>query len=347
MSIPDHTTGQARRRKKQHSGVTMADVGRLAGVSQVTVSRALSDPSKVSAETLQKIRDAIDVTGFVPNAIAGALASQRSMLISAFVPSITNIVYSSFIQTFNARIRSSGYEVLLSETGFLPEEEEKLVAAHLTRRPDAVLLTGIHHSARTRKMLLGAGTPVVEVWDVTDSPIDVCVGFSHSGAGRAAADFIADQGYRSAAVVSAGDERAQRRMRAFSDRFAQRTGAAAIQLDFPAPASLANGRLGLRQLLETHAFSDGAIFCSSDLLAHGVIIEARARGLRVPEDVAVLGFGDQDFAPHTDPAISTIRVDRQELGRAAADALLERFAGRRPERDVFDIGFEIVRRASC
>ncbi|MBN9669626.1 LacI family DNA-binding transcriptional regulator [Labrenzia aggregata] len=325
----------------------MATVGRMAGVSQVTVSRALSDPSKVSQETLKKIRDAIDATGFVPNAIAGALASQKSMLVSVLVPSITNITYTSMISPFNAVMRENGYEVLLSETGFDLEDEEKLIAAHLSRRPDAMLLTGIRHTGAARRALLGASIPIVEVWDVTETPIDQCVGFSHSEAGRAVADFVIDSGYERAGSVSAGDERALRRKTAFAERFARRSGTDVAEVNFEAQASLANGRAGLAELIDQQGFKNGVIFCSSDILALGIMVEARARGLSVPEDVAVIGFGDQDFAAHTDPAITTVRVDREALGREAAKAMLKRFSGQTPLQPFTDIGFEIVRRKSC
>lgn len=334
-------------RKKQSRAVTMTTVGRIAGVSQVTVSRALSDPSKVSAETLRKIREAIAATGFVPNAIAGALASQKSMLISALVPSITNITYSSMIKPFNEVMRLNGYEILLSETGFDPEDEEKLIAAHLSRRPDAMLLTGIRHTANARRSLLGASIPVVEVWDITETPIDLCVGFSHMETGRAVAEFAVEKGYARAASVSAGDERALRRKNAFAKRFATLTGNPVVESNFDAQASLANGRAGLSGLLDRQGFRDGVIFCSSDILAHGVVIEAQARGLRVPQDVAVIGFGDQDFAAHSNPAITTVRVDREALGRAAANAFVQRFAGIELKAPLIDIGYEICDRKSC
>lgn len=325
----------------------MQTVGRMAGVSQVTVSRALSDPSRVSAETLRKVHEAIRVTGFVPNAIAGALASQRSMLVSALVPSITNIVYSSMIAAFNERMRAQGYQILLSQTGFDLKDEEALIATHLSRRPDAVLLTGIHHSALARRMLLAAGVPVVEVWDVTTTPIDICVGFSHVEAARAVADFSVEAGYRRAACVSAGDERARRRQKAFSERFSQRSGQLVPAAAFDASASLANGRSGLAHLLDEHEFRNGVVFCSSDLLAHGVLIEAHARGLSVPRDIAVIGFGDQDYAAHLEPGLTTVCVDREALGAAAAEAILSRLRGEDRQENVMDIGFEIIRRQSA
>lgn len=327
--------------------VTMAAVGRMAGVSQVTVSRALSHPGKVSPDTLRRIRDAIEVTGFVPNALAGALASKRSNLITALIPSLTNIVYSSFAATFSAQMRGHGYQILLSETGFDPDAEAGLIAAHLSRRPDAMLLTGIHHSAETRRMLLGANIPVIEVWDVTDSPIDMCVGFNHVDAGRAAAGYLAERGYKTAATITAGDERAVRRQGAFATRLQEMTGAAVTDANTGGPASIGAGRRALAHLIDQNGLKGGAVFCSSDLLAHGALIEARHRGLVVPDDLALMGLGDQDFARDLEPALTTVMIDRVRLGHTAADALLTRLAGNTPETPVMNLGFEIIRRASA
>lgn len=337
---------QRSRKTRANDRVTMATVGRIAGVSQVTVSRALSEPDKVSAATLKRIRDAIEQTGFVPNAIAGALASQKSNLISALVPSITNVVYSSFVKTFSDRLREAGYQLLLSETGFDPQEEERAISTHLSRRPDAILLTGIYHSAQARRMLLGADIPVVEAWDVTDTPIDTCVGFSHVEASRAVADYVQKAGYKEAATVTANDERAHRRRNAFEDRIKTLLGHAPLSHDCAGPASIASGRLALEDLIDTQGFEKGVIFCSSDVLAHGVMIEAQARGMSIPQDLAIIGFGDQEFAAHLAPALTTVRVDRDQLGKQAADRILARLNGETPKDPVIDLGFEIITRES-
>lgn len=326
--------------------VTMSTVGRLAGVSQVTVSRALSHPEKVSPDTLQRIQEAIETTGFVPNALAGALASKRSKLITALIPSLTNIVYSSFIATFSKHLRDNGYQILLSETGFDSEAEETLIATHLSRRPDAMLLTGIHHSAQARRLLLSADIPVVEMWDITDSPIDMCVGFNHAAAGRAVAAFLHTRKHARAATITAGDERAHRRQCAFASAFEQLTGQSVQDSNIGGPASIGAGRRALADLIENKGLKDGVVFCSSDLLAHGALIEARARGLNVPADLSVMGFGDQDFAADLDPALSTVVIDRARLGNVAADMLLRRMGGAQPVQSVHDIGFKILDRAS-
>jgi LacI family gluconate utilization system Gnt-I transcriptional repressor len=325
----------------------MATVGRIAGVSQVTVSRALSDPSKVSPLTLQKIEAAIKATGFVPNAIAGALASQQSHLVSALVPSLTNIVYSSVVKTFSQRMREFGYQILLSETGFDLTEEEAFVSGHLSRQPDAVLLTGIQHSAQTRRMLLGAGIPIVEVWDITASPIDMCVGFSHSDAGRAVADFAVDLGFEFAATVTANDERAKLRRDSFTSRFLQMDGRSVFAHDCAGASSMGAGRAALADLLDNHGLKSGIIFCSSDGLAQGLLIEAHARGVNIPGDLSLVGFGDQEFARDLEPALTTVRIDHELLGRTAADAILARIKGTGSPPAVENIGFEIVRRVSA
>lgn len=195
-------------------------------------------------------------------------------------------------------------------------------------------------------MLHAAAIPVVEVWDITTTPIDICVGFSHVEAGRAVADFAAEAGYRRAACVSAGDERARRRQHAFSERFGHWRGQVVPAAAFDVPASLANGRSGLSYLLDEHEFDHGVVFCSSDLLAHGVLIEAQARGLSVPRDIAVIGFGDQDYAAHLEPGLTTVRVDREALGAAAAEAILSRLGGKDRQENVIDIGFQIIQRGS-
>lgn len=325
---------------------TMESVGRLAGVSQVTVSRALRDPGKVSPATLRRIEEAIALTGFVPNALAGALASNRSRLVSALAPSVTNPMYSHLIKAFGAPMRAAGYEILFSETGHAPEEEERVIRAHLSRRPDAMLLIGIRRSAQTRRMLLGAAIPVLELWDLTDTPIDICVGFSHAEVARAAARFLRDLGHRSAATITAVDERAARRRDGFAAEFARLGGAPVLRADTGADATIAGGRAAFAALME--GAPPRAVFCSSDVLAHGAMIEAQARGLRVPGEVAIMGFGDQEFAAHLEPALTTVRVDRAAIGARAADEALARLDGHGPTGPrTIDLGFEIIRRASA
>jgi LacI family transcriptional regulator, gluconate utilization system Gnt-I transcriptional repressor len=331
--------------RPENERVTMATIARIAGVTQPTVSRAFNHPDKLSPETLGRIMEAVRATGYVPNLVAGALASNRSRTLAAIVPSITNIVYSSLLQPFIAKVRADGYQTMVLESGLSEEEEEKLVLSALSRRPEGILLTGVHHSRECRRQLMLAGIPVVEVWDITESPIDICAGFSHTDAARDAARHLLSLGYRKLAVISANDTRARLRCNAFCDAVRVAGAAAPVVEAFDGTASLRLGRQGFAALAE-RGFREGAVFCSSDMLAHGVMIEAKVRGIDVPHALGVLGFGDQDFASELVPPLSSINVNRQRLGEEAATALIAAMNSNERPKSVINIGYTFKTRGS-
>ena len=337
---------RAARARRPSAAVTLESVAERAGVAPATVSRALNHPHKVAPETLARVNAAIAQTGYLPNLLAGGLASSRSRLFAAIVPSIANLVYAETIQSFTRRVREKGYQVLLGESGYDPRTEEDVVTAVLGRRPDAIFLIGINHSLECRRKLLAAKIPIVETWDVTPTPLDVVVGYAHDQVGRAVADFLLGQGYAGFACVAASDARALKRQAAFAVEI-ERRGGGAVLLETTQPgSSLEWGRQRMAALI-ARGFARGAVFCSSDMLALGVIVEAQARGLRVPEDIAVVGFGDLDFAAHTHPAMTTVKIDRTLMGATAADALLARVVDQPWPEAVVDLGFSIVVRATA
>lgn len=339
----NHPSGKSPPPQRGLHSVTLEDVARLAGVSTITVSRSLNHPEKVAAATLAKVNRAINQTGYVPNLLAGGLASRRSRLIAAIIPSMANLVYAETIQYFSERLKSAGYQVMLGESGYPQTSEQSLISAVLSRRPDGILLTGVTHSADCRRLLLGAGIPLIEIWDITPTPLDVVVGFSHVQVGEAVADYLFTKGYRRIGTVSADDRRAQIREKSLLTRLASHgIGNIAIS-KVTAPTSLHLGRQGLARLLDG-GFHGGAVVCTSDTLAQGVLTEAQSRGLSVPADIAIFGFGDQSFAADTFPALSTVRIDRPRMGRLAAEALLTRITGEPVTEPVIDLGFDIIER---
>jgi LacI family gluconate utilization system Gnt-I transcriptional repressor len=324
--------------------VTLRDVAKVAGVSPITVSRVLNRPEMVAPATLEHVRQAIDRTGYVPNLLAGGLASRKTHFVAAIVPAISNQVFSESIQSLTDRLWESGYQVLLGTSGYPTSREESLLVAILSRRPDGIFLTGISHSVESHRRLAAAKIPVVEVWDLTPTPVDMLVGFSHEKVGQAVAEYLFGLGHRSFGVVSADDARAEVRRMGFLSVLGTNGITDALTVHVPAPSNFALGREGLARLLERGSLPR-AVFCSSDTLAHGVLMEAQARGLSVPGDLAIVGFGDLDFAAHTFPPLSTVRIDRTAIGRRAAEALLGRFEGRSVER-IVDIGFQIMERGT-
>jgi LacI family gluconate utilization system Gnt-I transcriptional repressor len=325
--------------------VTLGDVAKLAGVSPMTVSRVVNRPELVTAATLERVQQVIERTGYVPNLLAGGLASRRSRLIAAIVPSITNGIFVETVEALTDRLWVDGYQLLLGLSGYPATREDALLSAVLSRRPDGVYLTGIKHSATTRQRLLAARIPVVETWDLTPTPIDMLVGFSHEKVGERVAQHLFAKGYRRFGLVWADDERAQVRRRGFLSELARHGIDEVATVTIPAPSTLALGRRGMADLLDRRA-PPQAVFCGSDTLAHGALEEARSRGLAVPDDVALLGFGGLEFTRHTWPAISTVSIDRAAIGRIAAEHLVARLEGGTPPPGVVDVGFEIVDRGT-
>ena len=334
-----------RRARRGSGAVTLHDVAKLAGVAPITASRALNTPTKVSADVLQKVADAVARTGYVPNRLAGGLASARSRLVAAVVPTIAGPVFQETVQSLTEALAERGYQLMLGQSGYAGTREDALLEAIIGRRPDGIVLTGIMHSAEGRRRLLACGIPVVETWDLTPTPIDMLVGFSHVDVGRAVAQFLHAKGRRRLGVVAGDDERARRRAGAFAAA-AQMLGLPDVAVVLvPAPTTLKRGREGLKELLRAAPRID-AVFCSSDLLALGVLTEARVRGLAVPQRLAVVGFGDLEFAADVEPALTTVHIKGSEIGRQAAQFIVDRAEGLDVAERIVDIGFSIVERQS-
>jgi LacI family transcriptional regulator, gluconate utilization system Gnt-I transcriptional repressor len=332
------------KRSRRGSGaITLRDVAKLAGVAPITASRALNTPAQVSPEVLQKVLDAVQRTGYVPNRMAGGLASSRSRLIAAVVPSTVMSVFMETVESLNSTLFDAGYQLMLGQSAYSPEREEALLEAVIGRRPDGIFLTGIMQSGKGRTRLLASGIPVVESWDLTPTPIDMLVGFSHPNIGREVANFLIGKGRRRFAMVRANDERADRRAVAFVDVVAKNGLGDVLDINVGSSRTLAAGREALVRVLAAAPDVD-AIFCSSDLLALGVLTEAKARSIAVPKQISIMGFGDVPFLADMVPALSTVRINGADIGRQSARFLIERAEGRVVEPRIVDVGFSIVER---
>ena len=330
----------------------ITDVARSAGVSPITVSRVFNQPQTVAPETLERVREAVQKLGYVPNRLAGGLSSSRSRLIAAIVPTIVHSLFSQTIQSFSETMSEAGYQVLLALSGYDDLNEEQLLDAVMSRRPEGVLLTGVAHTETLRQRLSVLDLPIVETWDITDAPIDMLIGFSHYQVGQAVAQRFLRRGITRPALVSANDVRALARRSGFCDTLAAAGIPEIAEVIVEPPSSVALGKQAYRRLHEQDPTID-AIFCGSDLVALGVLREAKACGIAVPETLAICGFGDLEFAAETEPKLSTVHVDGRKIGAMAARALLDRLQGVRRTHDapvaqtphaVTDVGFHLIDR---
>jgi LacI family gluconate utilization system Gnt-I transcriptional repressor len=331
--------------------VRLVEVARLAGVSAMTVSRALRHPEQVAPATLRAVQQAVVRLGYLPHGSASALASSRSRVVAAIVPTLMHSVYASTVQGLSAALRPAGYELMIGDSGYDPAVEASLVRSFLGRRVDALVLTGVEHADDTRALLARHPVPVVEIWDLTDTPIDRVVGFSNVAAGVAAGRHLAGRGRRRWAFLGTpgrSEGRSGKRLRGFRQ--------AAREAGVPAPAiapvadgmSAAEAREATAALLAERPDVD-ALFCANDALAIGALRAARDLGWPVPQRLAVVGFGDFDVAAQTQPALTTLRIPGPAIGRRAAQVLLARLgaagAGAADARR-HDLAFELVERES-
>ena len=338
-----NTEVNPRRSRRSSGAITLRDVAKLAGVAPITASRALNTPAQVSEQVRQKVLDAVQRTGYVPNRMAGGLASSRSRLIAAIVPSTVMSVFMETIESLNHTLFDAGYQLMLGQSDYSAAHEELLLEAVIGRRPDGIFLTGILPPGRARTRLLASGIPVLETWDLTPTPIDMLIGFSHLDIGRAVASFLMDKGRRRFALIRAADERAGRRASAFAEAVTQRGLGNALVINVGDARSLKGGREAMARVLNEAPDTD-AVFCSSDLLALGAMTEARARGIAIPERIAIVGFGDVPFLADMVPSLSTVRINGADIGRQGARFLIERAEGRAVSPAIIDVGFTIVER---
>ena len=195
--------------------LTVHDIARLAGVSAMTVSRALNHPDKVSPAMRAKVQAVVQQTGFVPNGMAGGLRSSKAKLVAAVLPTLVGPVFQETTRALNAALDAMGYQLMIGQSGYDVSREDSLLDAIIRRRPDGIVLTGIMHTPAGRRQLLASGIPVVETWDLTPTPIDMLVGFSNEEIGSSVCTWLYQRGYRRPALISGQDTRAQRRNASF------------------------------------------------------------------------------------------------------------------------------------
>jgi LacI family gluconate utilization system Gnt-I transcriptional repressor len=291
------------------------------------------------------VRAAVERLAYVPNLVAGGLASSRSRLIAVVVPSISQSIFSTTIQAMADGLFAAGYSVILGLGGAADERMDEALMAVLARRPDGVILTGTVTAPASRAALVSAAVPVIETWDLPADPIDMVVGFSHEAVGRAVAAHVVASGRRRPLIVSAAGRRARARTDGFVAAFREQGLGAPPVAVFEGGTTFGQGRRALAAHLDAGGRPD-VVVCTSDWSAHGVLVEAAARGLRRPQDLAVIGFGDLDFAVDTEPALTTVRIDGAAIARRAVGFLLQRAAGEAQGPLVADVGFELVVRSS-
>lgn len=305
---------------------TMVDVARLAGVSAMTVSRAMKGDDSVREPTRTKILAAAEELGYIFDSGAASLRRQRSGFVAVAIPSINNANFADTVGALSEGLKARNLQILLGYTNYDIHEEERLIEQLLRRRPEAIVVTGGRHTERGRRLLQTAGIPVIEMWDLPDNPVDHVVGFSNAGAVQGMVDHFVAKGLTRIAFIGGDADRDTRGTdrRAGFIRAMQAHGLPTDRLVAagPPPISMREGARAMGSLIETMPDTE-AVICVSDLSAFGALSECQRRGIAVPGQISVAGFGDFEISGICVPSITTINPFSRRIGTIAAGLILD------------------------
>lgn len=300
--------------------LTLRDVSEASGVSEMTVSRVLRNRGDVSAATREKVLTAAKTLGYVPNKIAGGLASQRVNLVAVVIPSLSNLVFPDVLGGISAELDDTGLQPVIGVTHYSPAREEMVLYDMLSWRPSGVILAGVEHSRASRAMLANAGIPVVEIMDIDGEGIDTLVGISHLRAGREMAGRIAAAGYRRIGFVGTHmpeDHRARKRLAGFEEGLAE----AGLQVEareyYQGGSSLMKGR-ELTERILTRAPDIDFLYYSNDMIGAGGLLYCLDKGYDIPGRIGLAGFNGVDLLDGLPVRLTTTDARRVDIGRRAA-----------------------------
>jgi len=313
-----------------HRKVTLRDVARLAGVSVATASRALSLPNKVEPTTLQHVLQVAESLGYVPNGAARALRSRRTRLIGTVLPTLDYAIYNNQIAALQRALGASGYSLLVTSSGYSHAEELHQARTLVERGVEGLVLIGGSHHPGLRTLLREHKIPSIDTYVYSRHSDSSCVGFDNVAVVAKAINHLADLGHRHIAMIAGitrDNDRASARVegvrKALSERGLALPGAQLVE----APYMIAAGREALRHFLELRP-RPTAVFCASDVLAFGVLMECISQRISVPGELSIIGFDNLEFCAHVPPGLTTIEVPATAMGEGAARHLIARLAGK-------------------
>ena len=305
--------------------LTLRDVSEAAGVSGMTVSRVLRGRADVSDRSRAKVLAAAKRLGYVPNKVAGALASSRVNLVGVVIPSLSNMVFPEVMGAISDLLDATPLQPMMGVTDYRPEREEKVLYEILSWRPAAVIIAGIEHSDPSRAMLRASGIPVVEIMDTDGEPVDAVVGISHRRAGRLMAQAILERGYRHIGFLGTKmpvDHRARKRFEGFTEALAK----AGVEVEdrefYSGGSTLAKGREMTEAMLSRSPDLD-MLYYSNDMIGAGGLLWCLDQGINVPGRLGLAGFNGVELLDGLPRRLATMDAGRAEIGGAAARIVAE------------------------
>ncbi len=308
------------RRNTRHQHLTLRDVSEASGVSEMTVSRVLRNRDDVSEKTRAKVIEAARRLGYVPNKIAGALASNRVNLVAVIVPSLSNLVFPEMLAGVEEVFGDTPLQPVVGTTSYDPDKEERVLFEMLSWRPSGVIIAGLEHTEASRAMLANCGVPVVEVMDVDGEPVDAAVGISHRRAGYQVGVEVVARGYRRIGLLGTqmdGDHRARKRIEGLEQALTEAGLGVADRMAYSGWSGFAKGREMTAAMLERTPDLD-FLFYTNDLTGAGGLLYCLEAGLDVGGHLGLAGFNAFALLDGLPRKLATVDSRRRETGRIAA-----------------------------
>ncbi|QIE45826.1 LacI family DNA-binding transcriptional regulator [Pseudohalocynthiibacter aestuariivivens] len=308
--------------------LTLRDVSEASGVSEMTVSRVLRNRGDVSDATRARVLASAKELGYVPNKIAGALASSRVNLVAVIIPSLSNLVFPEVMTGISDALDDTGLQPVVGVTGYSREKEEKVLYEMLSWRPSGVIIAGLEHSEASRAMLKASGIPVVEIMDVDGTPVDSVVGISHRRAGEQMAREILRSGYQRIGFLGTKmprDHRARKRFEGFTEALAKAGVEIADQEFYEGGSALIKGREMTQDILKRDPELD-FLYYSNDMIGAGGLLWLHEQGVDIPGQMGLAGFNGLNLLKGLPRQLATMDACRNEIGRRAAEIISARVA---------------------
>jgi LacI family transcriptional regulator len=325
--------------------VRIEDVARQAGVSTATVSRALSQPHRVRAATLELVRKSVEKLGYVPDAAGRALASGRTRTVGCVIPTLDHAIFASSTHAMQTALAKAGYQLLVASHEYNVGVELELVRALQQRGVDALVLVGAEHHSQLWKTVKEWRNPTLLTWAC--DPRLPSIGFDNHAIAVMAVKHLLSLGHRRIGMISGDPEHNDRaRARIEGLRAALFDAGCVFPKDYLSiqPLKMSGGRLGLIELLKSKK-PPTAIVCGNDLLATGAQLQAQRQGLVIPRDLSICGIDNHDLGEQMNPGLTTISLPTQELGQITAMQVLAALADE-PIAQQSLLSFELLVRGS-
>lgn len=329
---------------RKNNKVSLVEVARAAGVSKMTASRVLRGEGGYSEKTRDNVMEKVEELGYLPNRLATVFAGDKtSSFVGVSIPDLGNEVFTQVLEGIDLKLGSFGHQSVLGLTQHTQEQEENWIRTVLSWKPAGLILTGRYHSPRSMELLRNASIPIVEIWDLNSSPLDMSVGINHFDSGFDMGRYLVGCGYTKLGYVGTSHDTASAattRLDGFCKAIEGGGGKVVKQLCLHDTATYYPGFYGTEQLLASHGDIE-CIFYQNDPMAFGGLQYCEAKGLSIPEDIGIAGWGDLPIASVLKKRLTSMHISHLKLGQTAAEMMVASLSDE-PVQTCIDIGFRLI-----